>query len=93
MLRFLNIIIIAIIVVLAGLIALPLAAAGTPYPCEAVARILVKNAPKSDLSLPMDILADEFAVRIGTAYARSHGISACYRMIPVVLRKGQGSVN
>lgn len=87
MLRILNILLIAVFVVACGLIALPLAAAGTPYPCEAVARIVASKTPKSNLAEPWNTIADELAVKVATAYARNHGILACYRLIPKVLSK------
>jgi hypothetical protein len=84
---------IASIVVLCGILAFPVATAGTFDPCEAAARIVARKTPKPDLKEPWATIAEEFAVKVGAAYARNHGIVACYRLIPVVMKMQDESSN
>lgn len=82
-----KILAIALAIVLSGILLFPVLVAGTPYPCEAVARIVARKAPKNNLPEPWNRIADEIAIKVGTAYARNHGTLACYRLIPIVLKR------
>ena len=36
-----------------------------------------------------NMIADELAVKVAAAYARNHGILACYKLVPKALSKGR----
>jgi len=92
-LEIIGVLIIAAMVVIGGVIALPVLAAGTVDPCLAVARIASRKIKKPDLEEPYRTFAVEVAVVAVAARARSHGTLACYKWIPETINAIPQSTN
>ena len=77
-------------VMILALLSLPVFAAGTPDPCKATSRVMLKrvNAARAGVSAadPLEALGDALAVQAGAEYARSQGTAACYRVLIRALR-------